>query len=193
MNLVDRARGIVLRPRQEWQVIASEQTTASALYRSYVVPLAAIGPIATIIGTALFGLSIPFVGAVRVPLGAAVTQAVVTYVLTLVGTYVFALIIDALAPTFAGTRNSTQALKVAVYASTAAWLAAAFSILPALSFLALLGLWSLYLLYLGLPVLMKAPPERALTYTAAVVIAAIVIYFVIGAIAAAFISPTFAR
>ena len=38
----------------------------------------------------------------------------------------------------------------------------------------------LYLLYLGLPVLMKAPAEKALGYTAVVIIAAIVLFLIVG-------------
>ena len=192
MGLVDRARGIILNPREEWRAIDTEQTTVGNLYRSYVAPLAAIGPIATIIGSSVFGVTVPLVGAVRASPGAALAQGVVTYVLTLAGTYVFALVIDALAPTFAGTKNATQALKLAVYASTAAWLAGVFAIVPVLGILGLVGLYSLYLLYLGLPVLMKAPQDRALTYTVAVVVVAIVIYVVVGAIAASLAAPLFA-
>ena len=55
----------------------------------------------------------------------------------------------------------------------------------------ILGLYGLYLLYLGLPVLMKAPREKSLGYTVTVVVAAIVICVVIGFIARAFITyPT---
>lgn len=190
MNVVDRVTAIIVRPRQEWEVIRGEQTSATELYRSYVVLLAAIGPIATFIGVAVFGIGVPFLGTVRVPIGTAVAQAVVTYALTLAGTYVFALVIDALAPTFSGTKSSIQALKVAVYGSTAGWLAGIFSLIPALSFLGILGLYSIYLLYLGLPVLMGAPRERALPYTVVAVIAVIVIYVVIGAVAGFFISPS---
>jgi type III secretory pathway component EscS len=55
----------------------------------------------------------------------------------------------------------------------------------------ILGLYGLYLLYLGLPVLMKSPQEKSFGYTITVIIAAIVIFIVIGFISRAFISyPT---
>ena len=99
MNLVDRVKRILLSPRTEWEVIDAEQTTPAALYTGYIAPLAAIGPIAQLIGHTVFGIPVPFVGTIRVPFGSALTGAVIGYVLTLVGTYVLALIIDALAPT----------------------------------------------------------------------------------------------
>jgi hypothetical protein len=186
MNLVDRVKRILLSPRTEWEVIDPEQTTPAALYTGYVAPLAAIGPIAQLIGHTVFGIPVPLVGTIKVPFGSALTGAVIGYVLTLVGTYVLALIIDALAPTFDGQRNQIQALKVAAYSSTAAWVAGIFALIPWLGVLGILGLYSLYLLYLGLPVLMKAPREKALPYTAVVILAAIVLFMVIGMIVGRF-------
>jgi hypothetical protein len=186
MNLVDRVKRILLSPKTEWEVIDAEQITASDLYTRYIMPLAAIGPIAHLIGSTLFGIRIPFVGTYRPPIGSAITQAIVSYVLALAGIYVLALIIDALAPTFNGRRSQIQALKLAAYSATASWLAGIFGLIPALSPLILLGLYSLYLLYLGLPVLMKTPQEKAVGYIAVVIIIAIVLAMVISAVAAMF-------
>lgn len=181
--LVARAQAILLRPSAEWRTIETEKTDTATLYKSYIAPIAAIGPIATFIGTTVFGQSIPFVGTVRVAVPTALVQAVISFAFALLAPYVLAFIIDALAPTFGATANRGQALKVAAYSSTASWLAGIFALVPALSILGLLGLYSLYLLYLGLPVLMKAPAEKAVTYTAACVVAAIVIFLVLGFIA----------
>jgi hypothetical protein len=187
MNLVDRVKRILLSPQQEWEVIDGEATTPSALYTGSIKPLAAIGPIATVIGFAVFGISVPLGGTVyRVPIGSALTSAIVTYVLTLVGVYVASLVIDALAPTFGGTKNPIQALKVATYSSTAAWVAGIFAIMPGLRILGILGLYSIYLLYLGLPVLMKATKDRAVAYTVLVVVVEFVLFMMIGLLGSRF-------
>lgn len=188
MGLVDRVKNILLKPSQEWEVIDAEPATVASLYTGYIIPLAAIGPICTAIGSSVFGLRLPFVGTWRTPIGSALTGAVVSYVLTLIGVYVLALIIDNLAPTFSGTKNMVQAVKVAAYSYTAAWVVGIFSLLPALGVLRILGLYSLYLLYLGLPVLMKSPKEKAFGYTAVVIIVGIVLGIVIGVITARFIA-----
>jgi Yip1-like protein len=183
MNLVERAKRLLLTPVPEWQVIDAETTTAGELYTQYVVPLAAIGPIARVIGFALIGIHVPFSGAVyRTPIGRAVVGAVVSYVLALAGVFVLAMIIDALAPTFGGTKNRMQALKVAAYSSTAAWLAGVFAILPGLSILGILGLYSIYLLYVGLPILMKSPSDKAGAYTVVVILVAVVLFMLIGVV-----------
>lgn len=176
-SLVERVKNILMTPKTEWPRIDAEPATIGGIYTSYVLILAAIPPVCMLIGMLVFGL--PFVAFSTEYL---VVQAVLTYVLSLVGVYVMALIIDALAPTFGGTKDKVKAFKVAAYCSTAAWVVGVFYLVPMLGILAILGLYSFYLLYLGLPVLMKTPADKALVYTIAVVVAAIVIYVVIGAI-----------
>jgi hypothetical protein len=187
MILTDRVKNIIVQPAQEWRVIEKEPTTTSELYTSYIMILAAIGPVASIIGLSIFGVS-PLTGTYRLPLGNVIGHAVVSYVLSLAGVYVFGLVINALAPTFLGTKNEIQALKVAAYSGTASWLAGIFMLVLALSFLRILGLYSLYLLYLGLPLLMKAPEERALVYTVVVIVVGMVIMALISAFSGLLIS-----
>ncbi|MBS0501036.1 MAG: YIP1 family protein [Burkholderiaceae bacterium] len=186
MSLVDRVKGILLDPRRTWPVIEAESTSTAELYRGYLVWLAAIPAVCGFIGLSLIGIG-GFGFTVRVPLLMGLGNLVVSYVLSLVGVFVLALIVDALAPTFGGTRSSIQALKLTVYASTAALVGGVFSLLPMLSILGLLAaLYSVYLIYTGLPVLMKNPPEKSLAYTAVVIVAGIVMGLVIGAISALF-------
>jgi hypothetical protein len=185
---LDRVKNILLNPRQEWAVIDTEATTPVDLYKGYIIPLAAIGPVASFIGSTVFGYHLPFVGTFRTPVGSALSAMIVTYLLTLAGVYVLALIIDALAPSFGGSKSQIQSLKVAAYSSTASWVAGIFSLVPGLRWLGLLGLYSLSLLYLGLPVLMKTPAEKALAYTILVILAALVLFLVIGLVAGSFIS-----
>ena len=183
MSLVERVKRILLTPRTEWEVIAAEATSPAELYKSYIMPLAAIGPVAQVIGASVLGMRAPFGGAVfRMPLGRSITSAVVMYILSLAGVYVLGLIIDGLAPTFGGAKNSIQALKTAAYASTASWVAGIFTLVPGLRVLAILGLYSIYLLYVGLPMTMQAPKERAGAYTGVVIVAAIILFAVVGAI-----------
>jgi len=188
MNIVERVKNILLQPKSEWPAIDPEQTSTQALYTGYIMPLAAIGPIAMLIGLSVVGVQIPFAGTMRMSFPSLLSQVAVSYVLALAGVYVLALIINALAPTFGGTSNLLQALKVAAYGATAAWVGGIFHLIPSLAILGILaGLYTLYLLYLGLPVLMKSPPERSMGYTVSVVIAAIVLFVVIGAVSAAFV------
>jgi hypothetical protein len=188
MNITERIKGILLRPKEEWQTIAGETTSIADLYKNYIVLLAAIGPVASFIGMSLVGISLPvFGGAYRVPIITGIASAVVRYGLTLVSVYVLAFVIDALAPPFSGEKNLNQAFKLAAYSYTPGWLAGVFSLIPALGILAILGLYGFYLLYIGIPILMKSPKEKSTGYTIAIIIAAIIIFIVIGAVSQAFI------
>jgi hypothetical protein len=190
MDLKTRAQNIITTPNTEWPVIAAEQSSTGSLITGYVMPLAAIGAIAGFIGGSLVGTTIPFVGTYRAPFMVGLTSAVFMFVMAIVGVVILALIIDALAPTFGAQKNSAQAMKVAVYSYTPAWIAGVLQIFPPLSILGVLaGLYGIYLLYLGLPHLMKAPQDKAVGYTAVVVICAIVLSIVLGVIGGIFMAP----
>ena len=149
MALIDRVKNICLTPKTEWPVIAGETATTGGLLTGYVLPLAAIGAIAGFIGGSVIGHSIPFVGGTfRTPILLGAGLAVFTLVMAVVGVFILSFIINALATSFGGEKNSGQAMKVAVYSYTAAWVAAVFNIIPWVGWLlALCGaLYSLYLL-----------------------------------------------
>jgi hypothetical protein len=187
-SLVARVKGILLSPSAEWQLIESEPATTGGLYAGYIVPLSAIGPIAGAIGLSLFGISVPFVGRIHSSLTWVLEGAVLGYIFGLLGVYVTAFVVDALAPTFGGEKNMVQSLKVVAYSFTAAWVAGILRIVPALGILVVLAsLYSLYVFYLGLPILKKSPPDKALGYSVVSIVCAIIVNIVIGAVTAAII------
>jgi len=182
MNLVDRVKAILLQPKSEWPVIEREPGDTGYLFTNYVCIVAAIPPVCAFIGTSLIGM-----GPYRIGIFAGLVHAVIMYVLTLVGVFVMAYVIDFLAGTFGGQRNLANAMKVSAYAPTAAWVVGVFDLIPALAILGVLGLYSLYLLHTGITALMKPPESKALVYTIAAVVCVIVIWFVILAIPASII------
>src|SRR5215213_6487148 len=178
MNLVARVKGILTNPKQEWAAIDAEPLNLSEVLVGYVLPLAAIGPIASLIGLSTMGY-----GMFRPSIGSLIGMTIVSYIATICGVFVVAWVINALAPTFGATASMPQAIKVAVYSSTAAWVAGIFGIIPMLSILVAIGaLYSLYLFFVGLPMLMKPPADKAMTYTIVVIVATIVLSIIIGAV-----------
>jgi hypothetical protein len=170
MNIVERVKRLCLSPDAEWAVIASERAGLGTLIPGYVLPLAAVSAVGSLIGTLILGLGFGF--AIRV--------AVIGLIMAVLGVVVLTTIIDALAPTFGAAKSSESAAKVAAYAPTPAWVGGIFQIIPLLgSLIALVGaLYSLYLLYLGLMRVMKSPADKAVGYTVVVVIIGIVVGFV---------------
>jgi len=182
MNIVQRVKDIILKPTDTWAQIKTEQTTIRELYTSYAMILAAIPPIASFIGMSLLGYSF-FRFSYRLSFGWGISHAVVSYILSLVGIYVVALIINALAPNFGSQKNMINAMKVAVYSWTPSWIAGILMIIPALAPIAmLLSLYSLYLFYLGLPILMDTPKDKAMGYCIVTIVVSIVVFILIGVI-----------
>ena len=188
MSLIDRVQAILLKPKQTWPLIAAEGGDVAGIFSKYVVILAAIPALASFIGMTVFGIG-GFGITVRVSVMAALTNLVVGYLLSLVMVYVLALIVNALAPTFGGTKDRIASLKVVAYSMTAVWVAGILGLLPALTVLGgLIGLvWTVYLLYTGLPVLMRTPADKAGAYAAVTIVCGIVAGIIVGAVSSLFI------
>ena len=183
MDIISRVKGILLTPETEWPVIEQEPGTPAYLFSNYVVYLAAIPAIAGFIGASIFGVSVPSIGIIRVPLFAGLLAAVIGYVLSFAVVYVVAILVDQFAPRFGGIKDFANALKVTVYSFTPYWVAGVFQLIAGLRFVGhVVALFGIYLLWLGLPRLMKVPAEKALTYVAVVAACGIAIELVIGMI-----------
>jgi hypothetical protein len=181
-GLVDRVTAILLRPKLEWPVIAAEAETVGSLYSRYIFIMAAIPAVMSFIKMSVIGIGLPFMGTMRLGVGVGLTGLVTNYVLSLVGVFLVALLVDALAPSFGGQKNRVQALKTVAYAYTASWVASIGQIIPGLWILIMLAglVYGIYLLYVGLPVTMKCPPDKAAGYTAVTIIVALILSWAIG-------------
>jgi hypothetical protein len=174
MNLVERVKNILLQPKSEWVAIEREPGDVGYLFSNYVCIVSAIPPVCSFIGGVIIGYG-PF----HVGIVSGLLHAIVVYILGLVSVFVIAYVIDFLAGYFDGKKNLDNAMKVAAYAPTAAWVCGVFNIIPFLAILGILGFYSIYLLHTGIAALMKPPESKAIIYTIAVIVCAFVIYLVI--------------
>ncbi len=186
MFVIQRAQSILLKPKETWPVIAAEAADTRSIYTNYVMILAAIPAIAGFIGLSLIGAG-AFGVNVRIPVASGIVHMLISWVLSLAMVFVLALIVDALAPTFGGSKSPISALKLVAYGTTASFVGGIFNLIPVLSILGLVAaLYSIYLIYTGLPVLMRCPPEKAAAYTAVVVVCGVVAAVVLAALATLF-------
>jgi hypothetical protein len=189
MVSIDRIKSILTTPKTEWPIIEAEAATVPSIVRDWLVWLAAIPAIATFVGFSLIGFGMMGV-TIRVPFLAGIAQAVVGLVMSVVMVWVIAKVADALAPRFGGRADFLSAFKLMAYGSTASMVAGIFYVLPSLSMLALLGaIYTVWLIRLGVPVLMKVPEERAWPYTAVLIVCGFVAGLVVGMITSA-LTPT---
>jgi hypothetical protein len=179
-SLIGRVKAILLEPRTTWKEIDSEFTKPGEVWGKYIIPLAAIGAVARLGGMLIFGKPIAFTSLTTpVSITEAVTRGVVTLVVSLLSVFLLSKVISLLASGFGGQRNDVQGLKVAAYSWTATLVAGIFTLIPALNIVFLIvSSYSLVLLYIGLPPLMKVSQDRAMGYTAVVIIIAIVVFLI---------------
>jgi hypothetical protein len=186
MSLQTRVVNIITKPEGEWRTIAGESADVAGLFRDYAVPLSAIPAFCRFVGMSVVGISVPFLGTVRTDVVRGLAGAIVSWVLSLAGTWLAGLIVEKLAPTFQSRSSPVQALKLVIYAMTPVWLAGVLNLVPALSVLVILAaLYSIYLFYLGLPPVMGTPADKVIPYMAVSAVVVIVVSIVLGMLTAA--------
>ena len=158
MGLVDRAKNILLTPKEEWQVIASEEASAGSVITSYLVPLILIASATWIIGALIFGGTDGLMIAVIMAIG--------IVVIAILSVLITSAVINALAPTFASEKNMGRATQLVVYAMTPQLVGAILLFIPILGWLlfAVSGFYSIYLMYLGFGPMMKTPEDKTVIY-----------------------------
>jgi hypothetical protein len=177
--ILSRAYGLLREPKKEWEQIRAEETTTPSILLGYVAPLAAIPPICDLIGSSLFNRLLV------IDPGTALIRAVITWIVSIGLVFFLGVLTNAVAENFEGDKNDLNAQKLAAYSLTPAFLSGVFSLWPPLWWLSLFALAAMvFLMYRGLPILMKAPQERALSYAGTVTIATMVAGIVLFSIAA---------
>jgi hypothetical protein len=186
MTLIERIQAILLKPKDTWPLIENDGEDVAAVYKNYLVIVAAVPAVASFIGKSLVGAG-GFGVHYRMPIVPGLVNMVVDYVLSLVMVYVLALVANALAPQFKGQPNMLNAVKLMAYGATAGMLGGIFNLLPSLGALGIIaGLYSLYLIYTGIPALMKAPQEKAVAYTAVLIVCSILAAIIMITVSGAF-------
>jgi len=184
MNLQARTVAILTKPADEWRVIASEPADVASLLREYAAPLSGLSAVCRFIGLTLVGVGVPLLGTYRIGVLRGLSMAIVTWVFALVGAWLSAVVVEKLAPNFKSHGSTVDALKLVVYAMTPIWLAGVLALVPQLLPLTMLAaLYSIYLFYLGLPVVMSTPADQVVPYMVVAALVIIVISLVLGAFA----------
>ena len=173
MNLVDRAKSIIMTPKTEWPKIAAEEPNIGQIFTGYVLPLALIPVVASIIGWGFFNHSFTY----------GIATGLVTLISAFISVYLAAFVIDFLAPNFSSQKNLGRAVQLVAYSFTPMWLGGIFNLIPIISWIGgLIGLYGLYLMYLGIGHMMKTPQDKVMTYLIVSILVLLVVYLVVGAI-----------
>jgi hypothetical protein len=191
MSLIDRAKNIITSPKSEWVTIEGEQPDVGQIVTTYVLPLAGLAAVASLIGWTVFGMPIPFFGSIK-GLNFGLMYAIQSLIQTIASVFLTAFVVDLLAPSFQSEKNFGRAVQLVAYSFTPSWLGGIFNIYPAIGWLGgLFGLYGIYLMYLGFPSTMKTPQEKVVVYMIVAVLILIVVYFILAAILGAILGGIF--
>ncbi len=182
MNLLPRLKDILLDPAGAWTRIDEEQPTVSGVATGWLLPLAVLGAVASFLGLWLFGaggigvtMRFGFAGAFGLALHGQVGMLLMVAISSAR--------VSALAPVFGGTRGYARAFALMSYGAAGALVGGFAGIVPMLSFVGLVGaLYSVYLVYKGLPVMMKSAPGKSVPYMLVLFVASFVVSVGIGAL-----------
>ena len=196
MSIVNRAINMITKPKEEWDIIASEPATVGGLFTGYALILALLPLIGTIVVVGLLGMGASAMGgaaAMGMGMSFIAGSAVVGYFVGLALLLLVSFIVNALTPSFNGKQDMVQATKLMVYSATPTWLAGILGGIPIIGFL--LGLaamaYAVYLIYLGVKPVLGVPDDKVAGMTVVTVLIYIVASVVIGGIIAVGIMSMF--
>jgi hypothetical protein len=189
MNLVERAKNMIVTPKTEWEVVSSEESDIMTLLKTYVLPLAVLGAVAAFIGQGLIGTNV-FGVKVGGNISFGIAQALIHLLSVSIAFVLTAYVVDMLAPTFQSEKNLNKSAQLVAFSNTPAMVGAFLAILPSLAWIgSLFGLYGFYLLYIGLPILKKTPENQRIGYIVVTILVLIAIYVVLGLILASLFLP----
>lgn len=164
--------GLMVRPKAEWQRVHDERCSVTRCYCSHVLFLAAIPAVAGFIGTVFVGWSVAGGNSVHLVAGSALRIAVSFYIAMLVTVFAVGKLIQWMGQTYNAAQPLAACIALAAYAATPLFLTGVTLVYPVPWVNFLIGIFALsytvYLLYLGLPVMMEISEERGFLFSSAV-------------------------
>ncbi len=175
MNLIERVKNILLTPKTEWEVINGETATPMSLLTGYVLPLAVVASVGTLLKLFLFS------GAFSYGASFAIASAVIAFIATIAAFYLTVIIVDMLAPSFDSEKDLNKSAQLVAYSATPSYIGGLLSFIPFLGWLISLAAWGygIFIMYLGIGTLKKTPEDKKIVYMIVAYVIMIAIYFVL--------------
>ncbi|MGO1461210.1 MAG: Yip1 family protein [Marinobacter sp.] len=172
--------GLLTNPDQAWESIRKESESVARLYTGHVLLLALIPAVAGFVGTSQIGWQIGDGQVTRLSVGSAFTLSVLFYAVMLAGIFILGKFIDFFAATYDAVDRTPRGVTMAAYTATPIFLIGVIAVYPNIWVNMLAGLvaiaYAVYLLYEGLPILMKIPESRGFMFATAVLTVGLVMF-----------------
>jgi hypothetical protein len=157
-TFLNRAKYLIISPQTEWVKIDSENTTRQEIMKGYVIPFVVLIAICTILGNFLFSLH-------SLPLNVLLVKVIISGVLLIGVIYLSVIIINELTNSFGINKNPDAISKLLIYSLNSFFITSCLiGFLPDFQVLMILGLHSVYLIWLGYAHLLKAPEANRIGF-----------------------------
>ncbi len=171
-KIINRAKNLIVNPNEEWEAIRAENEENSQVLTNYVLPLIVAVALASFLGDLLFGFNVSFIGTIL--------KIILKFGLALLYIYIFAYIMQILAPSFGGNKENPNFVKLSAYMSTPSYLISIITgFFPMLIFLGILNLYSIYLLWTGADKLLDIPETQKTGFVVISILLMIVVYMIL--------------
>jgi hypothetical protein len=163
--------GFFLHPVREWESVRAENAGMGTAF-GHVLLLAAIPVVAGYVGTTQFGWQIGTAETVRLTTGSAALIAALYYAVIIAAVFSMGWMIHWMGQTYGASQPLVRCVVLAAYIPIPLFLVGIAQLYPVLWFNLLVGLpaaaYTVFLLFLGIPVMMEIPAERGFLFGSAV-------------------------
>lgn len=167
MYIINRLFNLLFSPQAEWAKIRDERVSNAQIFLKYVIWIAALPAV---------GYLISFFRYPNLVLN--IRAAIISYVFALVAVDAGAYLINLLSTNFASKKDVGRALKLVAFGASPVFATGVLNFIPVVGkFIWAVGaLYTAYLFYLGLPVLMNTSEDKQVPYTVASFVIFIAVY-----------------
>lgn len=178
--------GLLFKPDQEWKAIRKDSESTLRLYLGHVLILALIPAFAGFIGTTQVGWQIGDGQVTRLSMKSGLSLSILFYAAMLAGIFILGKFIDFFSATYGVSEQTPRGVTMAAYTATPIFLIGVIAVYPNIWVNMLAGLvaiaYAVFLLYEGLPILMKIPEDRGFMFATAVLTVGLVMFVALLAI-----------
>ncbi|WP_027857356.1 Yip1 family protein [Marinobacterium jannaschii] len=164
--------GILYHPKSEWSLIRKEHYSTLHIFLQQISILAAIPAVSMFIGTTQIGWSIAGSEFVKLNVASAIPAAIAFYFAMWVAVAFIAYAIHWMERTYGGNVSFEECLVLTTFTATPLFLSGLAGLYPMLWFNVIVGLialcYTVYLLYVGVPVIMQIPEDRAFFFSSSI-------------------------
>ncbi len=165
--------GLFSHPDQEWESIRKEPNTLSRHYMAHTIVLAAIPAVCGYLGSTQVGWTVGSSPEVyKLTTASALQLSILFYLAMITGVLILGKFIDFLSVTYEEEDHTPRGVALASYTTTPLFIVGLIALFPVLWLNMLVVMiavaYSVYLLYEGIPILMKIPPEKGFMFASSV-------------------------